>query len=768
VLFSLVALAPWAFGAVEPVFESGLLLGLAALLLLTAARALIEHGVVAAACPVALVLAGLFLATAAQVAPLPGPVVAALSPNTARLTGELLPATPELLPGEPDHPSPGWHTLSLDPSATRQLTVQMLGLALVYWVARTQVAAPASFRRLGWVLLVNGTLLAAVGIAQRVSSPPTQIYWTFPVDGASVFGPFVDRDHFPFYACFCLGLGAGLLASPRWFSAIPTKDQGPRTRDVFGEMLQSPRTLWVSAGLAVMLAGLLLSQSRGGVLAFAVAAAVIALVGRARAGRSPLLPAVLVVGLLTAALVAWLGWGAVERRLKTLIEPDLLHEGRLTIWADALPLVPAFLLTGTGGGTFRWVEPLHRTGPTPYRIDFEHAHNEYLEALVEGGVVRLALTLVLIVVLARGAARAWRRSRGRSDGGLVLGAAFGLLAVALHGMVDFGLHIPAVALLAAVVAAQLMAAAEGPVEPARPPWPWPVVVLTAAALGLIAAGLAVEGWTAERVDRLRRAGGTEHLRAATELRPSDGRLLLALAQAELADDPHSVAGLAHLRDARDRSPLLPAAHAHLAARRDGFARADAASAYLERACRLQPDEAEFQFACGSQYLREGQQGPAWDHWRRGLALSDRHLKEILDAALPLLGPAGVAERVVPDRPDLLVAAAEQLDAPDQRRPFLTRAVDLLREPATGTDWHVRARAEDLLGRPDAAADYRAALAREPGRTAWRFELVALLRRQRKWDDAEAELKAILARHPGDEQARDLLLTIDRESQLDRP
>jgi O-antigen ligase/tetratricopeptide (TPR) repeat protein len=798
VLLSLVALSPWAFGAVEPVFEFALLLGLALLLVLTAVRVVLERGVRAPFCPVALILAGLFLVTAGQNLPLPGPAVAALSPNAERLAGELLPAVPELLPGEPDRPPAGWHTLSLDPAATRALTIQLLGLTLFYWVARTQVATRGALRRLAWVLLADGTLLAAVGIAQALSSPPTVLYWTFPSPGA-VFGPFVCRNHFPFFAYPCLGLGAGLLAAGRK-GRDGTADEGPGGVRAWLtaplELLQSPRNLWVSAALAVVLAGVALSQSRGGVLALVGAAAAVALWRGPRAGRSAAWPAAVVAAALAVGLVAWLGWGAVERRLGSLTQDDVLREGRLSLWEDALPLVPAFLVCGTGGGTFQWVEPMHRPGPVPFRVVYEHAHNEYLEALVEGGLVRLALTLLLVAVLARAALRAARRAQGRSEAGLVAGAAFGLLAIALHSTVDFGLHIPAVALLAAVVAAYLMAAAddrpgrpparEGAPDPAPNGWPLPVAVLTASVLVALAFGLAAEGWAGDRVERLRlaaqapgrqpaadgRGRQVEYLRAAVALRPADGHLLLALTQAELAADRGSPAGLAHLRDARDRSPLEPAAHVTLAAHRDGFSRADPATAYLERACRLQPAEAEFWYACGQEYLRAGQPDPAWERWRRCLALSDRHLKEVLDQALPRLGAAGVCERVMPDRPDLLLAAAELLppDDADGRRPFLARAVELFdrRTPPPKTeDLYRRGRAERLLGRPaEAAASYRAALAREPRQTAWRYELALALEQQRKWDEAERELTTILAQQPGERQARELLDVIRREKELE--
>src|SRR5204862_7317858 len=101
------------------------------------------------------------------------------------------------------------------------------------------------------------------------------------------------------------------------------------------------------------------------------------------------------------------------------------------------------------------VEPMTRREPRVGNfLHYQSAHNEYLEALVEGGLVRLALTLYLVLAtLWRGwrfLARPWGPRHGR-----VLGLFWALTAVAVHSFFDFGIHIPAIALLTAVVAAHL-------------------------------------------------------------------------------------------------------------------------------------------------------------------------------------------------------------------------------------------------------------------------------------------------------------------------
>src|SRR4051794_8241036 len=75
----LACLAPWAFGAVGPKFEFLLYVGVAALLVLWAARILLEGQLSWRKCPVAVCLGALVLAGAWQVTPLPRGVLGWLS-----------------------------------------------------------------------------------------------------------------------------------------------------------------------------------------------------------------------------------------------------------------------------------------------------------------------------------------------------------------------------------------------------------------------------------------------------------------------------------------------------------------------------------------------------------------------------------------------------------------------------------------------------------------------------------------------------------------
>ncbi len=543
VVLLMVCLSPWAFGAVDPYWEFLLLCSVGVVLALWAAVMLLEGRLTWRKCPVALCLAALYLLGIVQATPLPPTVLASASPAAARLYGRLLPAMPEVLPGDAARsrpPDPAGSTISLYPGATRRELVRLLAVFLLFAAVRNNLASPGAFRRLAVAATVNGALLSLVALLQYFSSPHQTVYWTFAT-GAEVFGPFICRNHFPFYVNLCVGLAAGLLVSFRPGAPDGRAEGGwPQT---LSAALHEPRRLWVGLALVLMLAAVALPLSRGGFAALAGAAVLFLVLRLWRSPRfSQLTAAVLVAGA-ALALLAWFGADRVKARLETVVNGQAAREDRLSLWSRLLPSVAEYPVLGSGYGTFDYLEPLTRTTGEDAGYRYEHAHNDYLEALLEGGVVRLALSLLAVGLVFWFGARAFFRGGDGSGGALALGGLFGFAAVVIHSCVDFGLHIPAIAVLTTVVCAQLCgagdrkaaSAAGSPAAPDR--YTFRLLGLAPFAGAAVAVGLgvalAVEGWRASKVeeyretaarlgsapDMTRRELGVAYLEAAAALAP---------------------------------------------------------------------------------------------------------------------------------------------------------------------------------------------------------------------------------------------------------
>jgi O-antigen ligase len=192
-------------------------------------------------------------------------------------------------------------------------------------------------------------------------------------------------------------------------------------------------------------AGLLLSFSRAG-----TALGLLAIAGTAvvvlRGKTSYRLAWIAVI--VAVAAVPLLDLGADRLFARYAIAGDDLRAtgGRLDVARDTLRMIASFPAAGCGFGAFTWVFPTFSSPEV--RLHYAHAHNDLLQLGAEGGLAALVLLVTLLVALYRSCLPAFR---GALDP-LATGAAFGLAALLVHGLVDFNFHIPANAAMAAVLA----------------------------------------------------------------------------------------------------------------------------------------------------------------------------------------------------------------------------------------------------------------------------------------------------------------------------
>ena len=159
----------------------------------------------------------------------------------------------------------------------------------------------------------------------------------------------------------------------------------------------------------------------------------------------------------------WVDVGATRAAFET----RGLRQSRLELWDDAVRMFPRFPVLGAGFNAFG-------TSYTQYQTIaryewYGEAHNEYLQALLDLGMVGAALVAALLVRLLRAGVRA--AAATPLDAG-VLGA---ILACCVHNVVDFNWQIPAnaatFAALAGVIMRQATSLAAAATLTARGPLP---------------------------------------------------------------------------------------------------------------------------------------------------------------------------------------------------------------------------------------------------------------------------------------------------------
>lgn len=797
-LGALLALLPLAFGTVAAWSEALMLAVVAAAALAVAVKFLARPDVPVVRTWVYLPIALFVLLAALQLLPLPAGVVRVVSPETARLAEELLADAP----GGP----PRWIPLSLYPRETRHDLRLILAGAAVFAVVVNTYRRPEQIRRLLATVTVLGGVLAVLAVAQ-VLTGATEIYWLVPTEvGVANAGPFVHHSHFSQFMNLCLGAAMALL--------LVRVQEVFRLREVtlgaVYDRMRSPGMRWVWLAAAVIVVGALsicLSLSRGGILSLLVAGTFTALalsVRRGVRGRGWILA---VLAILTVVGVLGVGFDSVYARMETLGDAAEYH-GRLRILRDLAEPIRRFPVFGVGLGTHEFVYPMYErsmmSGAT------SHAENEYAQLAEETGLLGLGFVLAFAVALWRRYGRAIRHGSAPICAA-AYGLGFGLLAIQVHSLSDFGQHLPANALLTAVTGALLVVLARLRTAPVSPVLP--AAAGTRGSRPLRLAGLALVAalsvWVLLGADAARRAEA--HWRKAArferkldqtgwEATDADRRILLGSIGAAIADEPDNV--LYRLTHARYRRNLLlgPDVPARPAAWSAGRQEAQAIVADLKAARALCPVFAPLYWQAGEiEYFALGQRAGAADV-ERGYALASCH-----PAACYLAGtvdvlegrPDGSVEKFrraldlngahfyemvrlylrPPERPDLVLAlcagdtirlawAAGELERGGR---YVTHAaearsqvVSLLRAQCEDPDAppnalaslaHICAQQGDYDG---AVGYYRRALALDYGQVRWRLAMARALRDAGRTREAMDQARICLRLEPDSAPARRMI------------
>ena len=227
--------------------------------------------------------------------------------------------------------------------------------------------------------------------------------------------------------------------------------------------------------------------------------------------------------LLVTILGAGLYFLAHSYSVRARFEPMFAGTGRveddmrIIMWRAATRVWQDNVWWGAGPGHYDYRFRQYRPGDVQLRPGW--AHNDYINALAEWGVVGTALVASAWVLLGLGVRKTWPvvRSTPSDLGGgrnsnkfaLVLGASVGLAAILVHSAVDFNMHIPANAILAITLMALLSSCLRFATEQF---WvtlrTWGKVLASAAVLaGVVYLGN--QGWHhANEYVWLRRAAGT--------------------------------------------------------------------------------------------------------------------------------------------------------------------------------------------------------------------------------------------------------------------
>lgn len=331
-----------------------------------------------------------------------------------------------------------WKSMSVDASQTWLFAIHLTTLGLLGWLLLTHVSSERRLQLLVDLIILIGVVSAMFGIWRQARQ--RDIGFILPYLRPTLgYAQFINYNHFAFLMELALGLVLGILVC----------------RGVTGKRL----VIYLMAAVP-MWAALILSNSRGGILSILCLVIFLGLLMGAtrksnssesrllRASRTLAVRGVLIVALLFGAIatLVLVGGDPLGGRLETVpLELDRQAAETLTlrqsIWRATWEMIKDNPIAGVGFGGYAVAIPKYHVASG--EVTPQEAHNDYLELLASGGLIGLAICIWLVISFLAAARRQMRNAvafpflRAARFGALA-----GLLAVGVHSLVDFGLHIP--------------------------------------------------------------------------------------------------------------------------------------------------------------------------------------------------------------------------------------------------------------------------------------------------------------------------------------
>ena len=330
-----------------------------------------------------------------------------------------------------------WNTISADPYQTRFAALMFLALTLSGVLLSRYAASEKRLR-----IVIN--VVICVAVASAICGILRQTMQHGPAFGLAAdvgYGQFINRNHFAYLMEMGFGLILGLILA------------GGVKRE---------RSLVYVAALLPLWTGLVLCSSRGGLVAMAsqlvVAAFLFSTLARIRKSTAqdsrvlrfthslPVRVALIIVLIVGVGVgTIWLGGDRLATRIEeSRTEPNTdtadlrVAVNRNEVWKATWKMFVAHPVLGVGmGGYWAAIPAFHDASGamTP-----QEAHNDYLELLASGGIVGLALGIWFAIVVFK-RARENMAAPNRFRRAACLGATIGIAGVAVHSLVDFGLHL---------------------------------------------------------------------------------------------------------------------------------------------------------------------------------------------------------------------------------------------------------------------------------------------------------------------------------------
>ena len=318
---------------------------------------------------------------------------------------------------------------SMDPFATKLAVIRLTLFLIFFTFTLYYLNSPKRVRIAAVVLICFGSLMAFYGIIQQLADEKL-VGILREIDYARPFATYVNRHHYAAFLEMPIAIALGLL---------------------FTGSAKPDNRLLIGIGVILMGLGIVFTSSRGALISLVAILAFLSIQSFRQSRRVDSAEKsefrtkmFLLVGANVALIafllvsVAWIGGIGTAFRASGIAGPEDASNGRIEFWSNTLLIAKDNPIIGTGLDSFGVAYTAYDQGNGNIRVD--HAHNDYLQMLSDGGLLGFGLLVAFLVLLFGLANKNISKSGDPMSRGIATGALAGCLGILVHSLFDFPLR----------------------------------------------------------------------------------------------------------------------------------------------------------------------------------------------------------------------------------------------------------------------------------------------------------------------------------------
>ena len=339
------------------------------------------------------------------------------------------------------------HLLNVSVSSSISLTPELTGKYLLLFCLSSLMFffSLELFRRMEYfyflpiIFIFSIALNASLGFYNQSTGGASNLFSYITTTDASVFGTFINRNHFVVFIEMGLCTSLGLMAAAYFTKGIK-----------YRKMLLA----YAVSASCLFIVSLLFSFSRTGIslgifTVFTFSIIVLEEFRRKRKIQKAFLLALIPATAMVIASFRGLlyVWNRYETTFAT--DNDSLMS-RFNFWQSTIDLIRDYWCMGAGFGSFTYASTRFESGIIPNTIA-NHAHNDWLEIFSETGIPFASFMIVFIILFYSLNMVKIIRQQDTFKKWLGIGVGLAILSVMLHEIVEFAIRTPGVMILFSVL-----------------------------------------------------------------------------------------------------------------------------------------------------------------------------------------------------------------------------------------------------------------------------------------------------------------------------